>query len=136
MASKVIILILAGLLQQTQFLSVLGIKPNLALVVILSSVYFIKDRRFFILLSIIGALLTMMAPGLSPALIISIALPIFFYLIKNIIPWQPLFSTLIFIFITTIILDYPNVFLAEIIYNISLGFVLYFIFKFANSKNQ
>lgn len=136
MASKVIILILAGLLQQTQFLLVLGVKPNLALVVVLSLVYFIKDRWFFILLSIIGALLTMMAPGFSMALIISIAFPIFFYLIKNLIPWQPLFSTLIFIFITTIILDYPNVFLAEIIYNISLGFVLYFIFKFANSKSR
>ena len=120
----------ASIIQNTQLFSVYGIKPDITLVVLLTAIPFVTNFLDYLILVFSAGILLQAPAGF---LIVSSAA----YFIGRRLIWRQSLNNAILIISATIVfylLSAPlflyknwNVVLAEIIYNLILGGVFYFI---------
>lgn len=119
-------------MQNTSAADFLGIKLNLVLIVLSPLVFFVKDWRHYLALVLIAGLLLSAAPIRQladwPAFFLMIALLVA-YGLKNIFPWQSFFNNLILLAAITAAVDFPVFLPLEIILNVVLGTMVYYIFR-------
>lgn len=129
--------IFAALVQNTNFLVIAGIKPNLVLTNLIAASFFIESFWFYSLLLFFGVFLLQNMPGLNREILTLAGLLLSVFWLKKISPWQPLAASLIFIVgatalfyvfggLTSALLP---VLIWEIIYNVIVGAVIYLILR-------
>ncbi|MDO8466902.1 MAG: hypothetical protein Q7S83_02050 [bacterium] len=79
---------LAGLLQNTGLFSVLGIKPNLLLAVLVAASFFVTSFPVFIFLVVESILFLRFESGFQLDLLIWVFLLAIFYFIGRVLPWR------------------------------------------------
>ncbi|MFH1759205.1 MAG: hypothetical protein ABH822_01430 [Patescibacteria group bacterium] len=127
MAYQIVLIIIAALLQGTFILEVWGVKPNLVLALLIVLIFSVRDWLAYSLLVIVGVLLLKSFPGVDWRALAIIPLALGSYFIKDWLPWRPYFSNIVLIAIATAIFSLPNFFPGEIIYNLILGTIIYFL---------
>ncbi|MDP3998974.1 MAG: hypothetical protein Q8P76_00040 [bacterium] len=133
-----LLVILAGFIQNTDWINLFGVKINLILASVLVLGLFINNPWHRIILAIIGTALTGQ-PGWNTESLVLLALLIAAPYFKNYLFGQPAFNNIILIFTATIafyliinpgfLISYPAVVLLEVIYNLIFGSMLYFILE-------
>ncbi len=134
--TAIILILLAGLLQNTELPSFYGVKINLVLVLLLTLSFFISDPRYYLVLALEGALLLKVSPGLDAQTIALLLLALSAFYLKKYLAWQPALSNVFLIAAATILFYIPvdfnfviyntPVLILEAIYNTLGGLVLYF----------
>ncbi|MEK7192355.1 MAG: hypothetical protein AAB646_02485 [Patescibacteria group bacterium] len=129
------IIVLAGILQNSNFLNVLGIKPNLLLVALISLSFVINFFTNYLVFLLIGLffLRFTMAPELEIFVFTVLSLAAFF-LAKR-LPWLWAANSIALIFSSTLIFylllkpsfiyNHFSVFIGEAIYNSLLGILVF-----------
>ena len=130
-----LIILLAGLLQNTDFLTVAGVKPNLLLAVLIAASFFIEEAAIYILLVLISAILLKFNAGLEPESVAFALVALAGGLIGKRLSWLPIFNNLALVGAGTIIfyvLTAPAYFVSnftgfgiELIYNLALSIILF-----------
>ena len=138
--SIIFTVVLASFIQRLGWLSVLDIKPNVVLVLLLSLVFFIDDSFFYFILVAAGVFFLKIEPIFDwPIMVLGIILLVSYWLVK-ILPWQKVFN-LFFVITTMTIIFYliiswkfifssPILLTGEILYNLILGLVFYYLLNY------
>ncbi len=134
MATQIILVLLASFLQATGLISVFGIKPNLPLAVLMPLIFWIKDWRWFAVLSLTAAFIIKLPVGWEWPTAIFLAVVATSYFIKNILPWQPWFNNLALLAAATALVNLliqglSSFFLLEIILNLIIGVAAFIYFS-------
>jgi len=129
----------AGILQNTDILNIAGVKPNVALGVLISLSFIISEVLHFLVLLVVAAGILGFQPGSSAATLVFGALVLFVFFAHDRLPGRAFINNILLIGFTTIffyiIVDFPFLrsnFLSvayEVIYNVILGTVFLFSFK-------
>ncbi len=131
----IILVLLAGLLQNTELISFYSVKVNLVLILLLVLIFFVHDLRYYLILALEGVLLLKVAPGLDVQTLVLLFLVLAAFYLKKRLVWQPVFSNALLIAVATVlfyaladfnfmIYSTPTLIL-EIIYNTIGGSALY-----------
>lgn len=131
------ILSLASLLQLTPFLMLSGMKPNLALVLIIIFSVFEADwvyRAFWILLP---ALLLKSAPGIDTGTLVFMASAVIACLFMDHLPWRKEINAAGALMLGTVIgampaFSFERVFI-ELLYNFSVGIIVFVTYRMFNA---
>lgn len=130
MAAQIILVLAAALFQATDFFSLLGVKPNLALAVLISLAFFVKDWRFYAIIVLAAAFILKPVPGWDWDAAIMPTSVFAAYFIKNFFPWQPWLNNFVLLVGITFILGFSGgALIYELFYNLTLGGVFFYIFK-------
>lgn len=127
-----------------QFLDIqiFGVKPDLPLVFIAVSVFFIKNKWEGIFLTSLSAFVLKFSPHPSREILFFLILGILMSLFYKYFPWHSLINSLVLVVLTTlafyVLLNYPailsSLFFKELAYNLFVGALLFLIFKFFGFK--
>ncbi|MBN2197974.1 hypothetical protein JW698_02180 [Candidatus Wolfebacteria bacterium] len=115
--------------------SVFGVQPNLALVAVISSCFFISFFWQGVLLTFLAGLILKFSPGFEIEILIFSLICIIAILVKKYLPWRFFFNnlilivlgTLVFYFLLGISLIPTFIFLKELILNVISGFLIFAI---------
>lgn len=129
MAYQVMLVTLAALLQNTDVANFLGIKPNFVLIILLPLTFFIKDWRYYLMLVVIAGLLLSIVSVWDWSAAFFAALLAVAYVLKNFLPWQPFFNNLTLLIAITVAVSFPVFLPVEIILNVILGTMVYYLLK-------
>ncbi|OGY65851.1 MAG: hypothetical protein A3A16_02180 [Candidatus Harrisonbacteria bacterium RIFCSPLOWO2_01_FULL_44_18] len=135
LASAILLVIAAGILQNTDLLNIAGVKPNLSLAALIVLGFFINKFTDYLILILISALLIKTAAGFEISIIVFAAIPAIFYFLRRLLPWRASLNNLILIFAGTLLLYLlidpafisrgVGIFISEAAYNLILGAVLF-----------
>ena len=131
-------------MQQTSLLNFFGVRPNLALVVLLAMIFVTKDWVSYLILVLTASLLLKSTPIWDKTVIVFLLVVAGSYLLEKVLPWRPIFSSLVLIISATTLFALasaalsgtnPQGFLGqELLYNLILGVaalaVLSFIYQY------
>ncbi len=113
------LVLLVGLLTFFQVLgfSVFGVKPNLALAVVIAASFFIASFWEGFLLVALAALILKFSPGFTPEILVFVLIGVSALIVKNYLPWRNFLNNLFLVvagtFIFYLILS-PNLILSAI----------------------
>ncbi len=137
LVSQIFLVILFALLQNTNLLSLSGIKINLALILILALAFMVRNWIEYLCLIIIASILLKAEAGWDWSIIIFTLVTLVIYFLKKFLPWQILLNYLFLVFLSTLIfyllLDWHFIqnnfiiFSKELVYNMTFGLLLYLI---------
>jgi len=144
MGKIITLILLVGILSFAQAFgfSIFGIKPNLALVSVITASFFIVNGRWSILkgflLVALAALILKFSPGFKSEILIFSLIGGSAMFVKKYLPWHHFFSNLILIIFGTFIfylflainLIPTTIFLKELILNLIAGSLLFAILNF------
>lgn len=134
----VIVLLLAGFIQNTALLNIGALKPNVSLVVLIVTAFFITNSLNYLILVLIAGVFLRFEPGLDLANIVFTMIALASFLAIKKMPGQPFLINLFLIALSTfvfyLVLDWR--FLAgeafivggEMVYNVILGSILFAFF--------
>jgi len=136
--------LLVGLLSFLQAFgfSIFGVKPNLALVSVITALFFIVNSQWSIvngfLLAALAALILKFGPGFEIEILVFSLICLAAIFIKKYLPWHYFISNLILIIFGTFIFYFflaakliPTfIFLEELILNLIIGILLFTILNF------
>ncbi len=135
MIRLLLLILLIGLLSFCQAFGFLifDVKPNLALVAVITASFFVANIWEEILLVALAALILKFAPGLEREILFFSLIGVAAAIIKNYLPWRYLLSNLVLIALATLIfylLLAPNlilssIFLKELLLNITVGIIAF-----------
>ncbi len=135
MVKFVFLILLVGLLSffQSSSFSIFGIKPNLALAVIISASFFAASIWQGFLLVALAALILKFAPGFEKEILILSLIGAGAVLTKKYLPWRYFFSNLILIGLGTLIfyvilasnLIVSVIFFGELVFNVAAGMMIF-----------
>ena len=130
-----LIVLLAGVLQNTHFLNLAGVKPNLLLVVLIAASFFIEEATVYILLVLIAAILLKFQASLELELVVFALLALAAGLIGKRLHWLPIFNNLVLVAGATVLfylLTEPAYLVGslgavgiELVYNLFFGIVFF-----------
>lgn len=133
------LLLLAGLIQNTGFFSVFGIKPNLMLAVLVAASFFAESFLIFLFLVAESLLFLRFGSGFQLELLVWTFLMSVVYFVGRVLPWRRSVNNLVLISVVTIlfylIVEFsylavaPLAVLGEIFYTSIFGFLIYDLFK-------
>src|SRR3989338_5944357 len=83
LASAILLVIAAGILQNTDLLNIAGVKPNLSLAALIVLGFFINKFTDYLILILISALLIKTAAGFEISIIVFAAIPAIFYFARR-----------------------------------------------------
>lgn len=87
--SAILLVVMAGLLQNTGFFSLWGIKPDLLLAVMVAVSLFIDSFSWYLFLVVLSAILVRFQSGFQPELLVFVFLLISIYGARRLLPWRP-----------------------------------------------
>lgn len=110
-----------------------GVNPNLVLVSLITTSFFLRERWSFLFLAALAGLILKFSPSGREELIIIFLLGIGLAVLKNYLPWNNLLGVLVLIFLGTLIfylffgprLIFSVVFGKEIFLNLALGLLFF-----------
>lgn len=134
-----LLLILAGLLQNTDVLNFYQIKPNLVLVFLIAISFFIPNFLTYLGLVLVGLILIAFRPGFEPEAAVLGLLAVLSFSLVRFLNLQMVYnnflligaSTLLFYLLTapSFILQNPLLVFGEMVYNLVLGVIFFRIFE-------
>ncbi len=134
-AGGIILVALAGFLQNTNLLNIGGVKPNIALAVLVTLAFFISTASVFLVLVVLALIALWFEPVVTLELIIFALLALGAFFLSQRLPGKSFVNNLILIGLLTLVFyliaDYrfivgdPLTVLGEMVYNIILGGVLF-----------
>lgn len=135
----VLLVVAAGLLQNTGLFSVWGVKPNLLLAVMIAVSLFIDSFPWYLLLVVLSVILSRFEAGFRPELLVFSFLLIAAYGVRRLLPWRPSVANCFLVAVSVILFyllaDAPYLFGAplvvvwEIIYSTLFCVLVYDIFR-------
>ncbi len=147
LASQIFLAVLFALLQNTNFLSLGGIKINLALILLLALAFIVRNWMEYSCLIILVSILLKVEAGWDWNVIVFILVILGVYFLKKFLPWQILLNYLFSVFLSTLVLylllDWHFIqnnfiiFFKELTYNMIFGALLYLILaRFYGEKTR
>ena len=143
---SVIAILLAATLQSSHMFGIVGIRPDLVLVVLVVLSFFTESLVVFSLLVLLGSIGIHFEPGISAEPVALAVLSLTGFFIKNRAVWPGLAATGILLFLGTFALyaliepsfiyNHFTVVLFEAVYNIVLGLVLFEAISLYVKKTQ
>lgn len=135
----IVLVFLGGLLQNTEFITLYGVKMNLVLVLLLTFGFFINNPWHYLILALEGTLLLKVSPGLDTQTLVLLVLIFLAFWLRKYLAWQPIISNVFLIAVATtlfhLLIDFnfliyntPTI-LLEVLYNIIGGLILYLILE-------
>jgi hypothetical protein len=127
--SKIILVIVAVLLQSTGFIQILGINLNLALIILVPLIFVTRHWLAYFSLVLLAALLLNPTLGIDKVVLVFSLLLLASYIFSKVLPWQPFFNNFIFIIVITIIINLPHFLPLALLFNVILGMVSYYFIR-------
>ncbi|MDP3014856.1 MAG: hypothetical protein Q8N28_00305 [bacterium] len=135
------LILLVGLLTFFQVLgfSVFGVKPNLALAVVVAASFFIASFWEGFLLVVLAVLILKFSPGFAPEILVFALIGVGALIVKNYLPWRNFLNNLFLVvagtFIFYLILS-PNlilsaIFAKELFLNLVAGISIFALLSFS-----
>ena len=128
-----------GMLQNTNFLNIAGVKPNLSLVLLIALSFFIRNFFVYLILVLVAGIFLRFEAAFEPANLVFTLLVVAVYLLERKLPGRQFLNSLLltalgtFIFYAVIdfsfFASYLFTIFEEMLYNIILGVLLFFISK-------
>ena len=144
--TPILLVTMAAFLQQTNFLLIYNVKPNLVLVIIIVMAFFIEFLWYYLLLMLIGLSLIRTSPGFEKEIIVLGFLLLVIFPTKKILPWKPQISIALLTIIATIlfylfsseniIIKSPALAVTEIFYNVIFGLIIYLSYYVYNGRQE
>ncbi len=133
-AAACVIVVLAVL--QANGFSLLGVKPNLALVGIAVLAFFIENILLYLFFVVLAGFILKFAPGFQPELLFFLSIGVLIGIIGRYFPWHALFSslltivfgTLLFYLVFAVQLIGSMVFIKEVLLNMAVGTIVFAFF--------
>lgn len=135
----VLIFVLAGLFQNTEFFTVFGIKPNLLLIALVAISFFIKGIQAYLNFVLASIMLSSVSGGISTEQIVLAGLALAAFPAGRYLHWQPVFNNFLIIGVATALfylftapafmLSGWQVVVGEIVYNLFVGYLLFKTFE-------
>lgn len=142
----VIAILLLAILQQSRFLVISGVNPNLVISGLAVIAFFAPSLLFYIFIAALGTLATKSVPGFESASAAILIAAVLFWVVRLAAPWRVSISasaaaaagTAIFYAIVGyyFILGRPYLFAAEILYNIICAVILYLLIIFVYGEER
>lgn len=134
LAAACVIVVLAVL--QANGFSLLGVKPNLALVGIAVLAFFIENSVLYLLFVVLAGFILKFAPGFHPELLLFFSIGVLVGAVRKYLPWHALFSNLLTIVFGTLLfylvfsahLIGSLVFIKELLLNMVVGMIVFAFF--------
>lgn len=129
------LIIVAGVLQNSNLFNIFGVKPNLSLVVLAALGFFAGRFLDYLILVLISGLLLKTEPGFEFAAAAFIGVVILLYFSERFLPWRSIINNLVLVAFGTAIMYFVinpgfvianlGVFLGEMMFNLSLGSAIF-----------
>lgn len=138
-----VVVFLAGILQSTQMFNVLGVKPNLVMAIILTSLFFLSFGEYLVLI-MAGIISLKFFSGFENEALLFLALLFLAFVVKKYILGAGTGSVLILvvsltvifyaIFMPQAILYNPHILFLELLYNCLISIVIYLFLDLTYEK--
>ncbi|PIR89205.1 MAG: hypothetical protein COU07_01945, partial [Candidatus Harrisonbacteria bacterium CG10_big_fil_rev_8_21_14_0_10_40_38] len=132
-----VIVLVSGLIQNTDILSIGQLKPNLILVVLFALAFFIPSAPFYALLAVLADAIVRFHPFFVRMDFVFLFLVLASYWVSGRLPSKPMFNYVIIITIGTLLLyalaspsfiiKAPVTVFFELIYNNIIGFIIFLV---------
>ncbi|MDP1719217.1 MAG: hypothetical protein Q8L24_02210 [bacterium] len=141
-----LLVVLAGLIQNTDLFSIWGIKSNLLLAVMIAVSLFIDSFSWYLLLVLLSVILVRFGVGFRPELLVMAFLLITAYWMRRVLPWRPSIVNCFLVAVTTILFylladasylfDAPFAVAGEIVYSILFCILIYDFFRYLGDNEE